>query len=77
MDFIATILPYIQIFLSVAIVTLVLLQQSEAGLGGAFGGGDSGATNRTRRGSEKLMFNLTIAAGILFVLSAFVSLVLF
>jgi protein translocase SecG subunit len=37
---ITEVLPYVQIILSVLLVLGILLQQSEAGLGGAFGGGD-------------------------------------
>lgn len=72
----AQILPYIQILLSVLLVTGILLQRSDAGLGAAFGGGDSGSTHNTRRGFEKLLFNGTIILGILFALSAFLSLLL-
>ncbi len=77
MTLISTILPYIQIFLSIAIVVLILLQRSEAGLGGAFGGGDNlGSQAPTRRGLEKTLFNLTVIIAILFVLSAFLNLLI-
>ena len=62
-------LPYIQIGLAVIMTALILMQQSEAGLGAVFGGSESGAINRTRRGPEKLIFNACIAVSILFVLS--------
>jgi preprotein translocase subunit SecG len=69
-------LPYIQIVLSLLLIGGVLLQRSEASLGAAFGGGDSASNRFTRRGFEKLLFNGTVVVAILFVLSAFASLVL-
>ncbi len=70
-------IPYIQIILAVAVVLLVLLQQSDADLGGAFGGSDlAGAPTHTRRGMERALFYLTIVVGILFALSVLGGLVL-
>ncbi len=63
------ILPYIQIGLSVVLIALILLQQSSAGVGGAFGGGDGSATFHTKRGLEKVLFIACIIVSILFVLS--------
>lgn len=75
MDFLETFLPYIQITLSVLLITAILLQRSEAGLGGAFGGGDASGTNfYTKRGAEKVLFNATIVIAILFALSSFANL---
>lgn len=63
-------LPWIQIALSVVLVGLILLQQSEAGLG-AWSGGASGASNfRTKRGPEKAIFILTIVIAIAFIASS-------
>lgn len=77
MQFLARILPYIQLILSAILVAVVLLQQSDASLGGAFGGGDSnGAVRRTRRGAERVIFNTTIITGILFTVAAFIALVI-
>ena len=70
------ILPVIQIILSVLLVVLILLQQSEAGLGAAFGGSGDSGFKHTRRGFEKVLFNSTIVVAILFALSAFVALIL-
>lgn len=54
-----------------------MLQQSDASLGGAFGGGDdAGAIRRTRRGAEKVLFNTTIIVGILFTVTAFIALLI-
>ena len=50
-------------------MALILVQQSDAGLGAVFGGSDGGGINRTRRGSEKIIFNATIVVSTLFVLS--------
>jgi preprotein translocase subunit SecG len=57
----------IQIILSVALVTLVLLQ-AKGGLGGLFGG--EGSVFHRRRGVEKTLFNVTIGLSIVFFLSA-------
>lgn len=69
----SSILPYIQIFLAVILVTAILMQQTDASLGAVFGGGDSSAGGRTRRGFEKSLFKATIVIAILFVLSVFIS----
>ncbi len=73
MDIIST-LPVIQIILAVLLTVSVLLQQSDAGAGGAFGGSDSVSTWKTRRGFEKFLFFFTIVVAILFVASAIVAL---
>ncbi len=75
MTVIASTLPYIQIGLSIVLVALVLLQRSEAGLGGAFGGGDGFSSGfHTKRGFEKTLFTTTIVIALLFVVTAFLSL---
>lgn len=56
----------IQIILSVAVIGFILLQVRGAGLGSAFGGFSSGSTFKTRRGVEKLIFNITIVFVVLF-----------
>ena len=61
---IAAIMPYIQIILSVLLIGGVLLQQSEAGLGGAFGG--SSNVYSTKRGVDKVLHYTTIITSILF-----------
>lgn len=71
-----SILPYIQIVLSVLLVIVILLQQTGAGVGGAFGGADSVSGFHTRRGAERVLFYATIVIAILFALSAFVVLIL-
>lgn len=67
----SSILPYIQIFLAVILVTAILMQQTDASLGAVFGGGGNESSGRTRRGFEKTLFKATIVIAILFVLSSF------
>ena len=73
---IAGVLPYIQIVLSVLLIISVLLQQTGASLGGAFGGDNFSAAYHTRRGLERTLFYSTIVLGILLAVSAFAALVL-
>jgi protein translocase SecG subunit len=76
MDTVLAVLPYIQVTLSILLIAAVLLQQSDAGVGGAFGGGDNfSAGFHTRRGFERILFISTIIIGILFTLSALVALI--
>ena len=56
----------IQIVLSIVVIFFILLQVRGAGLGSAFGGNSSGAVFKTRRGVERLIFNLTIVFVVLF-----------
>ena len=70
------ILPYIQILLSVVLIVCILLQQTGAALGGAFGGDNFSAAYHTRRGSEKYLFYTTIVVGVFFALSSFVALII-
>lgn len=72
----AAILPYIQIVLAIVLIAFVLLQQTGAGLGGAFGSDNWSAGFHTRRGLEKFLFRATIVVAVLFVIAAFLGLVL-
>ena len=72
---IAQYLPYIQVALSLVMMGLILLQRSDASLGSAFGGSDS-SVKYTRRGAEKILFNITIAVSVLFVLSALAAIII-
>ena len=76
MHLVTKILPYAQIILSIILIIAILLQQSEAGLGGALGGSDNGSFHHTRRGFEKFLFYLSIVCGILFALSAFIAIII-
>ncbi len=74
---IGSVLSYAQIALSVLLVALILLQQTGASVGGAFGGNDNwSAAFHTRRGSEKFLFYATIIVAGFFALTAFLALVL-
>ncbi|MDO8594349.1 MAG: preprotein translocase subunit SecG [bacterium] len=75
MQTLSGILPYVQIGLSVLLIATILLQQSAAGLGGAFGDNFSGGFH-TRRGFEKTLFNATVVIAVLFVISAITALII-
>lgn len=68
----ALVLPWIQISLGVVMSILILVQRNSAGVGAAFGGGDS-SLHYTRRGAEKIIFYATITVGVLFALSILAS----
>lgn len=63
----------IQIILGVAVIVFILLQVRGAGLGSAFGGSSAGSVFKTRRGVEKLIFNITIVFVVLFSVLAILS----
>ena len=76
MKVIISILPYIQIVLAIVLIGAVLLQQTGAAMGGAFGASDNfSSAFHTRRGLEKTLFIVTIVIGILFAVSALISLI--
>jgi len=52
----------------IGLVTTILLQNSSAGLGGAFGGSAEGF--HIRRGSEKRIFQLSVLFSALFLILA-------
>ncbi len=70
-------LAIIQILLSIAIITLILLQQRSAGMSGLLGAdtGGGGGVYQTRRGMEKAAYNATIILSIVFVALALYQLV--
>jgi protein translocase SecG subunit len=71
-----SLLPYIQIILSVLLVAAILIQRTGAQVGGAFGGSDNfSSAFHTRRGVEKGLFIATIIIAILFGLSALVNII--
>jgi len=76
MQFLLKILPHIQVIISILLVVAILLQNSGASVGGALGGGDGNSFHRTRRGFEKFLFYFSITAGILFALTAFLTIIL-
>jgi preprotein translocase subunit SecG len=63
----------VQIILSVAVILFILLQVRGAGLGSAFGGSSAGSVFKTRRGVERLIFNLTITFVVLFAIISVLS----
>lgn len=76
MTSLVSILPYILVVLSVVLVVAILIQKSEAGVGGSFGGSDNfNAGFRTRRGFEQKLFYFTIIIAILFVIASLLVLV--
>jgi len=74
MQFIASILPYVQVVLAVLLAVAILLQTRGSSVGGAFGGDTMGATFYTRRGAEKNLFQATFILGVLFAGTALLNL---
>jgi preprotein translocase subunit SecG len=61
----------IQLIVAATLTALIMLQARGAGgMGGIFGGGDSGGVYKTRRGVEKTMFQATIALSVVFFVVA-------
>jgi len=54
-----------QIIISVALVTVILLQVRSGGMGGVFGGTET-AVYKTRRGVERTLFNITVGLSVSF-----------
>ncbi|RLC92581.1 MAG: preprotein translocase subunit SecG [Chloroflexi bacterium] len=54
-----------QIIISVALTAIILLQAKGGGMGSAFGGTDTTIHN-TRRGLERVLFNVTVGLSIAF-----------
>ncbi len=59
----------ILIIIAIALMISILLQARGAGLGSVFGG--SGTVFKTRRGIEKLLFNMTVFFAIVFMVLSF------
>lgn len=66
-------LPFVQIILSVLLIAAILLQQRGSSLGGAFGGDNFSSAFHKRRGAELFLFKFSIGMAILFVISAFLN----
>ncbi len=60
----------VQIIVSVALITSILLQVRGAGLGSVFGG--TGTVFKTRRGIDQLLFRMTIVFVVIFVLTSII-----
>ena len=76
MEALVSALPYAEIALSILLIVGIVLQQRGASLGGAFGGDNFASTFYKRRGTEKFLFNATIAVATLLVLAAIVNFLL-
>ena len=61
-----TILYYLQIAVSIALIVLISLQQRGTALGAGFGGG--GEIYSTKRGAQKKIYYATVAAAALFLI---------
>jgi preprotein translocase subunit SecG len=59
-----------QILVAVALIAVLALQVKGGGLGGIFGQSDG--VYRTRRGVEKVLFNITIALAVVFIVLSIV-----
>jgi preprotein translocase subunit SecG len=66
----------VQIIISIAVIVFILLQVRGAGLGSIFGGSSAGSVFKTRRGVERLIFNITIVLVVLFAVISVLSLVI-
>jgi len=67
-----TYLNVAQMVLSIALIVAILLQVRGGGLGGIFGQPDT--VYRTKRGVERLLFQLTITLVVLFIIVAILTL---
>jgi protein translocase SecG subunit len=56
------------IIIGTALTVAILVQNRSAGMSGAFGGGSEGF--HVRRGSEKIIFRITVTLATLFLLTA-------
>lgn len=68
-----TALLIVHVFVTITLVSLILLQNSKGGLGGGLG---AGQFYRSRRGAEKIIFTGTIVVGILFLITSILSLII-
>ena len=69
-----SIILIIQIIISLALITTILLQAKGAGLGTAFGG--AAEQFRSKRGVEKILFRGTIVLVALFLITSIVNLLI-
>lgn len=69
-------LRIVQIIISIAVIVFILLQVRGAGLGSIFGGSSAGSVFKTRRGVERLIFNITIVLVVLFAVVSVLSAVI-
>ena len=74
MSFLVGILPFLQVGVAILLIAAILLQQRGSGLSAAFGG--EGNVYHTKRGLEKIVFISTIVLGVLFLILAFLNLLI-
>ena len=67
------ILFMIHILVAIALIGLILLQNSKGGLQSGIGGGEM---YRSRRGAERIVFTGTIVIGILFFITSILTLII-
>lgn len=60
------------ILVSIVLMIVILAQSKGSGFSGAFGG-DSSSIYRTRRGVEKVLFQFTVGAAVVFIVIALIS----
>lgn len=68
------ILSIVQIIIAASLIFLIMMQAKGVGLGRAWGGG--GEFYKSRRGVEKIIFQLTIVLTSLFLISSVINLIL-
>lgn len=73
MALIQSLLPVLQVIISILLIGAILLQQRGAGLGGAFGDSSQGNFYK-RRGAELFLFQASIGLAILFAVTSLVAL---
>jgi len=64
----ASSLRAVELLLAIALVVLILMQSRGTSLGSVFG--QEGSVFHTRRGAERILFNVTIAVALAFLLIA-------
>lgn len=69
-------LQFVQILISVGLIALIVLQARGTGLGSLFGGSGGTAVNRTRRGLEKTLFQMTVVLSGAFIVNAIIQLLI-
>ena len=70
----SNIILLLQIILAILLTLVIIIQQKGTGLGSTFGG--ELGFYRTKRGAEKMLFNLTIVLATVFILSSIVGLLI-
>jgi preprotein translocase subunit SecG len=69
-------LQIIQIFTSVALIIVIILQAQGQSVGGLFGGADNMGLTKTRRGLERTLFQITVGLSVVFLGNAIIQLLI-